>query len=213
MLRLVRGRPIQVTESVIRTLHAELIAKEQLGILHVATPAGLRVDLATMAVIEKEPATVPLYQRPLDSIDRDLNTGIGAMLPQYPGGISLSAEVEMPQLGVEGAVEEECFSAPDPVIIEPVVDEVVPEVVEASVEAAPAIEVVSDEPVVVEEPVVVPAVELIEQPEVLLVPEAVESDALAADEVITQVDHKPLVVKVAEQVPELVKGKKQGKRR
>lgn len=117
LLRVIRRRPTTVTKGMIEKLLPELTEKEKRGMLMVTTLQGQRVDLATLAPIEGLPVTAPLPDPPLDSAEDDesFEAGVGEPLPQIPGGLAQTAEVELPAVlaeRVEAAKDEEPEVAP-----------------------------------------------------------------------------------------------------
>lgn len=147
LLRIMRARPLPVTESVVRKLQAELITKEEAGLLYVATSAGLRVDLATLDVVERPKPVEPRPKKRLDSVANDANEGVGIPIPPYEDAIAQVQPVEPPTVGLpelpdsNEPAEDEVMSVLDE-LVEEKSDEPTPAPVEVLVEeAVPAAEV------------------------------------------------------------------------
>lgn len=104
--RLVRGRPVQLTEEKFQLLLPELREKAAAGILEVKTLDGRLVDLTTLET-STLPAPVPAPHPPLDSIANDKPAG--NPMPQFPGGDTAISTFGPPSL-VTGAPSE----APEP---------------------------------------------------------------------------------------------------
>lgn len=147
LLRVMRGRPVLATESLITRLKSELLQKEKQGFLKVTTPTGVLVDISTLKEIGVRPPTVVRPRFPLDSAQRDRNEGVGEDPPQHWHNAPRKAQLEAPDLIKP--------------FVTPVVEEVAPEVVEEIPETLPPEELLEDiaevaEPVEPEpEPIVV----------------------------------------------------------
>lgn len=76
-VRVLRGRPQAVTESLLRRMLPELTKLETAGRLKVTTLQGLRVDIQTFKVVEAPAVSPPLPKPPLDSATRDKNENVG----------------------------------------------------------------------------------------------------------------------------------------
>lgn len=115
LIRLVRKRPVPLTETMIRRLLGELVEKEAAGILKVTTPDGRRIDLGTFKSLEDKKATAPKPHPPQDSAknDQTFEHGVGIPLPQAPGGLPVTATPPLPKAlqgmpeGAEGMTEDE----------------------------------------------------------------------------------------------------------
>ena len=98
-MRVVRGRPIVVSEEYLQKNLESLRKQAAAHCIEVRTPDGRRVDLATMQ-IEAAPPVQPLPNMPLDSLANDKN-------PVYPPGWVfvppyVSDDQTVPQLVGEG---------------------------------------------------------------------------------------------------------------
>lgn len=82
--RLVRGRPVLVTEEELQDNLEELREKSHDGILEVRTMDGRLVDLDTLNVAPVPP-TMPSPSFPLDSVTRD-KQNVGNYIPKFEGG-------------------------------------------------------------------------------------------------------------------------------
>ena len=80
--RLIRGRPLLLTEEDFKKYLDEIKAKAAVGILEVRTPGGQKIDLETLEPVAPPPATL-LPNPPLDSIARD--TPWGQSIQPLPG--------------------------------------------------------------------------------------------------------------------------------
>ena len=69
-LRLVRGRPLQVSEATLQEHLDEIREKESQGLLYVTTPQGFLVDLVTLTTVPLAPES-PKPNPPLDSAAND----------------------------------------------------------------------------------------------------------------------------------------------
>lgn len=97
--RIVRGNPLQLSETQIKKHMVEIREKVAAGLIHVKTGDGLHVDLDTLKASEPLPLPPPMPNFPLDSIARDKPAG-EPMRPQYPGGLPevLPPGTELPDL-------------------------------------------------------------------------------------------------------------------
>lgn len=94
--RVIRGRPIVLTEREI-TRHAEEIgAKIASGVFELRTRDGRLVDFKT-GRSSPMPPTPPLPNPPLDSIAND-KQNVGQHMPQFSGGDSEGVEGDVPEL-------------------------------------------------------------------------------------------------------------------
>lgn len=89
--RLLKKRPLQITEEQLLKDLAEYTAKEKKGLLVVKTRDGRKVDLLNIKTGEPIPTeeatpTPPLAHPPLDSAANDINGG--EKMSQFKGGIS-----------------------------------------------------------------------------------------------------------------------------
>jgi hypothetical protein len=116
LLRVIRRRPTTVTKGVIEKLLPELLEKEKRGMLMVTTLQGQRIDLTTLKAIEGLPPVAPMPEPPLDSAENDetFEEGVGEDRPQMPGGLPMTASVELPavlQEQIEATPEEPVVTA------------------------------------------------------------------------------------------------------
>lgn len=81
--RLIRGRPLTITEEQFQAGLADIKAKAAVGILEVRTPDGRLLDLETMQPVAPAPPSPPLPNPPDDSIANDKPWG--ETIPRYPG--------------------------------------------------------------------------------------------------------------------------------
>lgn len=81
--RVVRGRPLIITEDRLLRDIDELKMKSRLGVLEVRTLDGRKFDLETLTAVSAGPSA-PLPNPPLDSISNDLPAGIP--MATLPGG-------------------------------------------------------------------------------------------------------------------------------
>lgn len=113
--RLVRGRPLIVTEEQLLLLLDELKQKKQLGLLTVTTPDGREVELSNAPSPKSKslPPPPPLPHPPLDSVSRDDPWGQPMEAMEGSEPLDLGAgELELPPaVGVDA-------DAPPPVPIE-----------------------------------------------------------------------------------------------
>lgn len=94
-IRLLRDRPLRVTEGVLQENLTELLSKWKSGMLEVHTPDGRVVDLATLVPVRPQiPVMAPDF--PLDSIKND-KIG-GQRQPIFPGGAVQVAQEEPGEL-------------------------------------------------------------------------------------------------------------------
>lgn len=121
-VRIVRGRPVVVGESVIRRLHGELVRKEAQGLLKVTTPRGDRVDLTTLRPVVLAPVPPPVPKPLLDSINNDRNEGMGLRLPRLQGNADASEVLSPPKVGRRAIPEGDV--SPEEVPREPQTEEV-----------------------------------------------------------------------------------------
>lgn len=100
LIRIPRGRYVQVTESMVRRLLAELVQKESEGSLEVTTPDGRRVDLKTLKPFEALKKMAPPAHPPQDSAadDKTYEHGVGVGMPTVSGGKAQSEEVKVPEV-------------------------------------------------------------------------------------------------------------------
>lgn len=129
-VRVLRGRPQAVTESLLRRMLPELTKLETAGRLKVTTLAGLRVDIQTFKVVEAPPVSPPLPNPPLDSATRDKNENVGDQPIKHgdPKFIPQSVKLPLPAAAQglsTGPVEDELpspmeeLAAQEPVVPEP----------------------------------------------------------------------------------------------
>jgi hypothetical protein len=123
LLRVIRRRPTVVTRGMIEQLRAELLEKEQRGMLMVTTMPGLRVDINTLLPITDVPVSPPLPEPLLDSAENDetFEAGVGTPMPQMLGGLPQTADVELPAVVaelVEAAKDEEPEEASAPAVVQ-----------------------------------------------------------------------------------------------
>lgn len=106
--RLVRGRPLVMTEAQIQKHLPELVAKKAQGLIDVKTADGLSIDLKTGRTVTLAPPPAPLPNPPLDSIQNDKPAGLNR--PQIAGGLpemgDASDPSRVPDL-VAGAISED----------------------------------------------------------------------------------------------------------
>jgi len=99
-LRVMRGRPITVTQATLEAHLAELKEKAGQGLLEVQTMDGRLVDLTDMSTTTPS-AAPPAPHPPMDSADNDKNQSVGESLPQFPGGVPLGS---VGSAGGEGSI-------------------------------------------------------------------------------------------------------------
>jgi hypothetical protein len=107
-LRLIRGRPLALTEEAFQKALPEIKAKAALGILEVRTPGGERIDLETLQPVAPAAPSAPLPNPPADSIANDQPWG--ETIPRYAGDEpDPGAPQEEPKLlsGLESTEEDE----------------------------------------------------------------------------------------------------------
>jgi len=85
--RLVRGRPLELTQKGLERHMKELLEKEKLGLIEVKTRDGRRIDLSTGHIVGGPPPAVNAVPniRP-DSVAHDVNLG-GHIMTQFPGDV------------------------------------------------------------------------------------------------------------------------------
>lgn len=98
LVRVVRGRPMPVTESVVRKLQPELLEKEKLGWLKVTTEGGLRVDITTLKAVEEALPEEPKPKPKLDSAADDSKYPVGESMPEHKGGAALDEKLPIPSV-------------------------------------------------------------------------------------------------------------------
>lgn len=95
--RLVRGRPLVLSEDQLMKHLPELVEKQRHGLIDVKTPEGRSVDLATGETVPGAVAPPPkLPNRLPDSIQRDKPAG--NYRPQIAGGYAEGEDTELPDL-------------------------------------------------------------------------------------------------------------------
>lgn len=108
-LRILRSRPLVVSEEVLARHLEEIKAKQKVGALEVRTLDGRLVNLEDMSVGAGEPkVATPVPQ--MDSAKNDKNLNIGEQLPQFPGGIPMGAVpagTDATGAGIPGPLESE----------------------------------------------------------------------------------------------------------
>lgn len=102
--RLVRGRPVTLTDDQFAAHLEELRSKSAAGAVEVFTTDGRKVDLTTLEAGPSAPVP-PLPNPPLDSIQNDKPAG--QFIPQMPGG-----EPEMSQPGTTPKLPDLVAGAP-----------------------------------------------------------------------------------------------------
>jgi len=88
--RLLRNRPMLITEEVLKRDRDELLEMQKTGILEVRTLDGRLLDLETLQIGPAAPAENPRSSPVLDSVANDIPTGIP--FPKIPGGTVLSTD-------------------------------------------------------------------------------------------------------------------------
>lgn len=86
--RLLRNRPLLITEDALKRDAAELLELQKTGLLEVRTLDGRPLDLETFQIGMAVPAENPRPSPILDSVANDIPTGIP--FPKLPGGAILS---------------------------------------------------------------------------------------------------------------------------
>jgi len=121
-MRVVRGRPLYITEEQLRQYQGELRDKASQGILEVRTVSGQLVDLLTLQAAPL-PVAPPLPNAPLDSIANDDPGPVlrlppsGEMDEVLPGEPSLFANLGGNDED-DGEAEEKSEDSPDEVPVE-----------------------------------------------------------------------------------------------
>ena len=93
--RLVRARPVKVTEEFVRAHLDEIKAREKLGIVELRTVDGRKIDLNTLAPVAALVPAAPLPEPVLDSLVNDKPSGMA--MPMYPhGAVQSTAAVPAP---------------------------------------------------------------------------------------------------------------------
>ncbi len=133
-LRVLRKRPLSITESLFQRIHAELVQKEKHGQVKVTDLRGSRISLGTLEVVELTPTPAITTPNPkLDSAADDVNGGDKIPLHGDPKAVSVTGVAPLPQLGgggLPGDDEEEGESNPDGTFTTP--DELNPDAPEAT---------------------------------------------------------------------------------
>ena len=116
--RVLRGRPLSLTEEQFLLHLEEIKAKAKLGAIEVRTSAGALVDLDTLQAVEQTFVVPPLPNFPLDSAEND--KAAGQIIPKYAGG-DAAQEAEdpnkVPSLVSSAAEEEEVSDAGEETIL------------------------------------------------------------------------------------------------
>ena len=99
--RLVRGRPLQVTEEKLKAHFPELKEKEGKGLIYVTTLQGEPVDLETLKVFPLPPES-PLPRPSLDSANNDIPAGEPmGVRGEAPPPAEFTMPVDAPQAAFE----------------------------------------------------------------------------------------------------------------
>jgi len=108
--RLVRSRPLTISEEELLRDLEELKKKSLMGILEVRTLDGRKMDLETLAPLPAAPSS-PLPNPPLDSAAKD--TPAGQPMPNLPGGKPIQS---LPEFTSEEETTEEESGGEEPQI-------------------------------------------------------------------------------------------------
>jgi hypothetical protein len=112
-IRVMRNRPLPVTESTVRRLHAELVSKVNIGAAKVTTATGELVDIKTLKPVAPAPKGVegPKPHPKLDSVADDIPAG--NKMPQMLGGVPEGVSMPTPAVGEQAIPDgEEPFDEP-----------------------------------------------------------------------------------------------------
>lgn len=115
-IRVLRNRPLPVTETTIRRLHAELVERVSVGAAKVTTAAGEPVDIKTL----KPLAPLPKKEGPKPSPKQDTladDRPAGETKPKMQGSVPRDAELPTPAVGERAIPEGE--PPPEPSAEEP----------------------------------------------------------------------------------------------
>lgn len=103
-LRLVRARPLQITEEQLRDNLEELREKTGRGLLSVSTLDGRKIDLDTF-IPEEAPLPPVKPHPPLDSVAND-KQNVGEYMPKFHGGLAAPTEVPILTSTARSNIEE-----------------------------------------------------------------------------------------------------------
>lgn len=145
--RVIRGRPIVLTEEEVGRYYEEICLKVQAGIFELRTQDGRVVDVTTGRPVHQQNATVPLPNPPLDSIAND-KQNVGERMPQFIGGSTEMDETgdlpdlvkgaEGPEVQSEPVVPTPALEVPPPPPADPIAEDEVPDFLGGDVpDAAP----------------------------------------------------------------------------
>ena len=113
--RIIRGRPITLTESEVMTHIKEIREKVLSGALEIRTQDGRLVDVETGEPMTDLQKSMPLPNPPMDSIAND-KQNVGQRMPQFAGGDTEGDTSDVPALvaGAPVTETEETTPAADP---------------------------------------------------------------------------------------------------
>lgn len=103
--RLVRTRPLMMTEDQLIAALPDLKEKASRGFLEVRSQDGRKIDLETLAPISPVAPSVPLPNPPLDTAAADVNGGEN--IPQMVGGVPEMLAADAPVIPPEFMPEPE----------------------------------------------------------------------------------------------------------
>jgi len=103
-LRLIRGRPLEVSDLQLQEHLEELQEKQEQGLVYVTTVDGHMVDLLTMEVSP----SVPESPRPTPALDSAANDKAGGeVIPRFAGDLPPPKDFEMPVAPSAASLEAE----------------------------------------------------------------------------------------------------------
>jgi hypothetical protein len=106
-IRVMRNRPLPVTETTIRKLHAELVNRVEVGAAKVTTDKGEPVDIRTLKALSKGTKLVegPKPKPKPDTVADDKPAG--NKMPKMEGGVPQGVELPVPAVGEQAIPEGE----------------------------------------------------------------------------------------------------------
>lgn len=102
--RIVRARPLSLTEAQFTQHLAEIKERVKAGLLEVRLVDGSKVDVDSLEVTPALPSP-PLPNFPIDSVANDANKGIGEVIPPYVGDDQHSLPAVLPDGKLPGVLE------------------------------------------------------------------------------------------------------------
>jgi hypothetical protein len=111
--RVLRGRPITLTEREVMEILPELVAKVDAGALEICMLDGRPIDVRTGEPLVGPRVSPPLPNPPMDSIAND-KQNVGQRMPQFAGGDTETGDSDVPALVAGAAVRDEEDPPPPP---------------------------------------------------------------------------------------------------